>query len=840
MKFLDQIKQPLIMLLLGSAFISLLMGQYDDAFSITLAILIVITVAFVQEYRSEKSLEALEKLVPHYCHVLREGHYITVLGGELVPGDIVKIGTGDRVPADLRLVECVELELDESNLTGETMPCSKRSAAMFADGSASPIGITDRHNSAFMGTLVRGGHGIGLVVSTGKDTEFGHIWTMMKDVEPKKTPLQVKMDTLGTQLSMFSFGVIGVIATIGLLRGKPWLDTFTIAVSLAVAAIPEGLPIVVTVTLALGVIRMASKNVIVKQLPSVESLGSVNVICADKTGTLTQNRLSVTQIYTVDGGVQQIDDRSNYNQLRQRDSFRRLAEIANLCNDASIHDDEKQGQQTELALLEFAVKTFGGKDCRSSTVRLSQIPFSSEKKWMAVECEIGTKREYYVKGAPEMVLENCSYIYTSEKKRAEFTSEAKQMSDATQRRISGLGLRVLAVACGSDLNKLSFVGFIGMVDRPRDGVVETVQQLMDAGIRLIMITGDSEGTALSIAKQIGIIQAGSGQDASCAMSGVIVETMEEAELQKAVKSVNVFYRTTPRHKLEIVKALRSNGDVVAMTGDGVNDAPALKRADIGISMGQSGTDVSKEAADVILVDDNLNSLLAAIEEGKSIFYNIRNFIKFQLSTSVAALSLIALSTLFGLPPPLNPMQILWINIIMDGPPAQSLGVEPVTHDVMKEPPRPRHKEILDRSLIIRVLTSAAIIVIGTFYIYYSQLDDGSVTARDTTMTFTTFIMFDMFNCLSSRSERQSLFKLGLFGNTAFLLSAGLSIVCQILVIYMPFFQAIFQTQALHAGELFEILMISSTVFWADELRKYYLSVSSHRSPDKSGGAYEMV
>ena len=826
MKFLEQFKQPLILLLLGSASVSVLMGQWDDAFSITLAIVIVVSVAFVQEYRSEKSLEALEKLVPHYCHVLREGHYISMLGSELVPGDLVKITMGDRVPADLRLIKTVDLEIDESNLTGETKPSRKSFESLSGNIVGEAFPITERANSAFMGTLVRGGNGLGVVVATGISTEFGHIWTMIREMDDKKTPLQVKMEYLGKQLSLVSFIIIAVITAVGLLQGKQWLETFTIAVSLAVAAIPEGLPIVVTVTLALGVIRMASRKVIVKHLPSVESLGSISVICADKTGTLTQNKMNVTQVFTIPDGMIHIDTHTKYDILRQRYSIRQLVDVFQLCNNASLTTDDegrKHGQPTELALLELSALIKGHTESRRT--RSSEIPFNSEHKWMATEYNDGPSKEFFVKGAPEIVIAKCKKALvggSDGQKLAPLSDELVGAINTSNAKMSNIGLRVMAFAHGPSVDNLTFLGLTGMFDKPRDGVMESVHSFHDANVRVVMITGDSDGTAINIARHVGILpNDATNSSARYAVSGSAIDKMSERELQETVRRINVFYRTTPRHKVLIVSALQANNEIVAMTGDGVNDAPALKLADVGISMGESGTDVSKEAADVILVDDNLHAIVAAIEEGKSIFYNIRNFIKFQLSTSVAALSLIALSTTFGLPPPLNAMQILWINIIMDGPPAQSLGLEPSDHELMKKPPRPKHEAIIDRPLIIRVIVSAAIIVTGTIYVYMSELEDGTVTAKDRTMTFTTFICFDMFNCLTSRSAQKSIFTLGFFTNRAFLISVTVSLVGQLFVIYVPFFQNIFQTEALTFVELLKIILISSSVWILDEARKYW-------------------
>ncbi|KAI8058642.1 PMR1-type calcium-transporting P-type ATPase [Gilbertella persicaria] len=815
-KFIDSFKDPLILLLLGSAGVSVLMGQFDDAISITMAIMIVVTVAFVQEYRSEKSLEALNKLVPHHCHLVRDGQIADVLANDLVPGDIVHFGVGDRIPADCRLVSSVGLEIDESNLTGENKP-RRKIADVLATTSYAELALNERENIAFMGTLVRNGHGEGIVVATGKSTEFGHVFELMQEVEVRKTPLQISMNDLGKQLSIFSFGVIGVIVLIGVIQKRSWLDMFTIGVSLAVAAIPEGLPIVVTVTLALGVLRMANRKAIVKQLPSVETLGSVNVVCADKTGTLTVNQMTVTKVFTIEN--QETFDYEYKVPSNMSEALRQTLRIGNLCNNALVGENNKiYGQPTEMALLDVVIRS-GMQDERIHYDRLNEVPFDSDTKFMSVTCrekdDQTTSGIVYVKGATEVLIDKCTTYYTSDFTKHPFTPELKEAVTQHVAAMSSHGLRVLSTAFGSNENNLCYTGFLAVHDPPRPGVGDAIKKLIQGGVKVVMITGDSEATAMSIARRLCIPINSKG---SC-ITGHDIETMSERQLQEMIHSVSVFARTTPKHKLAIVRAFQETGAVVAMTGDGVNDAPALKMADIGISMGKSGTDVSKEAADMILVDDDFSTILNAIEEGKAIFYNIQNFLTFQLSTSISALSLIAISTLFGLKTPLNAMQILWINIIMDGPPAQSLGVEPVDPEIMKKPPRSRNTNILTSRLIARVLTAAVIVTLGTMFVYVSEMADGVVTNKDATMTFTTFVFFDMFNALACRSEKQSIFSIGFFSNRMFNIAVGGSIVAQMFVVYVPFFQSIFQTEPLSLSELFKIILVTSTVFWVDEIKK---------------------
>ncbi|XP_072024804.1 calcium-transporting ATPase type 2C member 1-like [Amphiura filiformis] len=844
------------MLLLASAVVSIVMGQFDDAISITAAITIVVTVAFVQEYRSEKSLEKLSKLVPPTCHCVRDGKLFDFLARNLVPGDTVHLNVGDRVPADMRLFEATDLAIDESSFTGETKSSSKniqredpsngRKRATFRNIAYMGTLVRCGHgkvredpsngrkratfrNIAYMGTLVRCGHGKGVVIGTGENSQFGDVFKMMQAEEAPKTPLQKSMGQLGTQLSFYSFCIIGCIMFLGWIQNRKLLDMFTIGVSLAVAAIPEGLPIVVTVTLALGVMRMATRNAIVKKLPCVETLGCVNVICSDKTGTLTKNEMTVISMYTSDGiraevtgvgyngsGYVTVDKEviSGY----QNPSIARIIEVGCVCNNARIRDGLLYGQPTEGALLAVSMK-MGLDHLRGNYIHLSEQPFSSDTKWMSVQCKAkqrqgsGDEDIVFVKGALEKILGMCKYYNNwgteeplTQKQCGLYIEEAWQMGTA--------GLRVIAMAVGRSMDSLSFTGFVGILDPPRPGVTESIDTLYGSQVALKMVTGDSKETAIAIASRLGIYAQGSR-----ALSGEDVEDLDIMKLSGIIHQVSVFYRASPRHKLKIVKALQANGLVVGMTGDGVNDAVALKTADIGIAMGKTGTDVSKEAADMILVNDDFVTIMAAIEEGKAIFYNIKNFVRFQLSTSIAALSLIALSTLLQFPNPLNAMQILWINIIMDGPPAQSLGVEPVDKDVIRQPPRRVKDPMITRPLIINVIMSACIIVCGTLWVFWREMQDNIITPRDTTMTFTCFVFFDMFNALSSRSQTKSIFSIGFFTNRMFLYAVGGSIMGQMMVIYFPPLQRVFQTEALSIFDLIFLIMLTSSVFVVSEIKK---------------------
>ena len=791
LRFLKQFKETLILLLLGSAFVSFVMGNLDDAISITIAVAIVVTVGFVQEYRSEKSIEALNKLVPHFAHLIRgvslkgnragrnsemqdgvdadpsldgagpttsavERATSTVPAAQLVPGDLVLFSTGDRVPADIRITFSSELSIDESNLTGENEPVTKQSAALERPSSSAPMSrmgvplspayaspaagtvgadlrLNEQTNIAFMGTLVRSGYGQGIVIATGGNTEFGAISASLQEIESPRTPLQLTMDRLGQELSYMSFGVIALIMVVGVLQGRKLLEMFTIGVSLAVAAIPEGLPIIVTVTLALGVLRMAKQGAIVRRLPSVETLGSVNVVCSDKTGTLTMNHMTVTKLWHVDA-ADPIEISKDLVSGTLDSAIRTILRIGNIANNARLsqtlatsqasaasvailsstlgYDQDSVGlrsrwvgQPTDVAMLDL-LDVFGEDDVRERIgARTADTPFSSERKWMGVviggqpsSVDVGSGPETaYIKGALEQILKRCDTFLTKDGREIVLDENRRKSAFAAAEKMAEEGLRVLGFASGStrDTSRtprflqpssrtntpglqvdqkwgrandedvyqgLVFAGIVGMNDPPRKDVDKSIRRLMAGGVKVIMITGDAETTALAIAKKLGMpINPSTSSGHRSVLKGDQIDRMSEKELASAMTGTSIFARTSPEHKMKIIRALQSREYVVAMTGDGVNDAPALKKADIGISMGLLGTDVAKEAADMILTDDDFSTILSAIEEGKGIFYNIQNFLTFQLSTSVAALSLVLISTIFGFKNPLNAMQILWIS-----------------------------------------------------------------------------------------------------------------------------------------------------------------------------------
>jgi Ca2+-transporting ATPase len=768
LRFVKQFQEPLIVLLLVSAGASLLLGNMDDAVSITIAVTIVVSVGFVQEYRSEKSIEALNHLVPNHAHLVRssaqksssaakspalpssiaasqdhvgspgattpeeevlDATSIKVMASQLVPGDLVLFTTGDRIPADIRVTKAADLTIDASNLTGETNPVKIGTEAkrhgitpQFSTDSNSPLLAPNQNlggeNIAYMGTLVKSGHGQGIVFATGGETQFGAIATSVSGTESPRSPLQLSMDDLGSQLSKASFVVIGLISLVGLLQGKKLLDIFTISISLAVAAIPEGLPIIVTVTLALGVHRMARHNAIVRRMPKVETLGSVNVVCTDKTGTLTTNHMTTAEMWHFGRDIIDVNNEAEAIDSNSSPAASRILRIGNVANDARLarrHTDGGAastaimsstlgrenmpaftrwvGQPTDIAMMDLLDK-FNEHDIRDTMGnRAGEVPFSSDRKWMGVT--VGGEKEYaYMKGSLEKVIAACDTYLDSSGREIVLDSNRREEAYAAAHQMASKGLRVIAFASGSVsrsasrvgtrsntpgmehsvsnvdesvYNGLTFAGLVGMSDPPRPGVGRSIRRLMRGGVKVIMITGDAETTALAIGRQLGMNIAAASEHGSSqstvkpVLRGDEVDSMSEEALADAMQHTTIFARTNPDHKLKIIRALQSRGDIVAMTGDGVNDAPALKKADIGISMGRHGTDVAKEAADMILTDDDFSTILRAIEEGKGIFNNIQNFLRFQLSTSAAGLSLVFLCTLLGFKNPLNPMQILWIS-----------------------------------------------------------------------------------------------------------------------------------------------------------------------------------
>lgn len=767
-------------MLLASAGISLGLGDVHDALSIFFAVLLVVTVGFYQEYQSNKSIEALSKLLPKYAHLIRgtpdhrrrpgqaspptadqksqngstsftETASDTVPARLLVPGDLVIFSTGDQIPADVRLTEAVDLTIDESNLTGENEPTQKQAEAIqqpsssnsatserppspstFASPAAGTVGVdvslNEQANIAFQGTMVRSGHGRGIVIGTGSSTRFGAISSSLQSIESPRTPLQQAMDDLGSQLSYMALGVISMIVIIGWLQGKAIFEMFKIGISLAVAAIPEGLPLTVSVTLALSVRRMSKRGATVKKIPHVETLGSVNVVCSDKTGTLTLNHMTVTKLWHFDA-TSPIEVNRDLASSNPDQATRTIMRIGNIANNARLsrnpstglpaaasanlmssmlgHDPDAVsaksrwvGQPTDVALLDL-LDAFGEDDVRGHIgARSAETTFSSERKWMGVIVgsnqdvdSRNTNETAYIKGALEQILVRCDTYISKDGREIIMDEQRRREATAAAEAMAQDGLRVLGFASGAnrDVPKpgrapsrastprpgatagshpkkdedpykgLVFAGIVGMNDPPRKDVDKSMRRLMKGGVKAMMITGDAEATAMAIGRRIGMPLSTAREGYRPVLKGEELDRMSEDELANAMAQTSIFARTSPEHKLKIVRALQKRGDIVAMTGDGVNDAPALKKADIGIAMGVLGTDVAKEAADMVLTDDNFSTILVAIEESKGIFYNIQNFLTFQLSTSLAALTLVFLSTALGYQTPLNPTQILWIS-----------------------------------------------------------------------------------------------------------------------------------------------------------------------------------
>ena len=813
LRWIYQFKEPMNALLVGSAVVSVLVGQTDDAVCITLALAIVITVGIAQEYRSEKSLEALNNLVPPKCRVIRSARTHTLEARELVPGDVVCLSSGDRVPADVRIVKSQDFEVNESALTGETSAVRKSAD----DTDQEPT------NLAYMGTLVEKGSATGIVYGTGIRTEFGNIFGMVDSVDEKQTPLQISMSGLAQRLSVFSLGLISLLLLVGLVQQKSWIEMFTIAVSLAVAAIPEGLPIVVTVTLALGALEMSHRKAIVKRLPSVETLGCMSVICSDKTGTLTTGHMRVIQLFTVPDGIVEVGKDARRHELSP--AMTRNLYAGFFCNNATMNEQgQLVGQATEVAMAQ-APESLGLSLSHKDWTRTNEVPFDSERKFMAVtghgDADKTPGEAQLMKGAPEAVLKHCT-TYMAQRP-SQLTDQVRSDIQDTISKLTQRGLRVLATAVSTQGRHYTFCGLQAMQDPPREQVHDAIKTLQRGRIHVIMITGDAETTARAIAQQLGLASSPN------VMTGSDIESLSERQLRERVRNVSVFARTKPEHKLRIVSALQANNEVVGMTGDGVNDAPALKLADVGISMG-SGTDVTKEAADVILVNDNFATIMGAVREGKCIFYNIQNFVTFQLSTSAAALMLISLSTILQLRFPLNAMQILFINILMDGPPSQSLGVDPAHERVMQRPPRAKDAPVLTSRLFLRIAFSAAVMIILTYVVFLTGYTptalESSLDKHESTVTFTCFVMLALVCAIQSRGLYT-----GLFDNHMLLWTTGLSFGMQLLIIYVPILQSIFLTEALGLNDFSYLISIAIVGFGLQECRRIYERYLEDKSQD---------
>jgi len=824
--FLNQFQDFMVLVLIGATLISGLLGEYMDAVAILAIILLNGVLGFIQEYRAEQSLRSLKALTAPTARVIRDGETREIPAARLVPGDIVVLASGDRVPADLRLLEASSLYAEESALTGESVPVEKFARPIDEDAP----GAGDLKNICFMGTMVTRGAGRGIVIRTGMRTEMGKIAHMIEQAEEAETPLQRRLAQLGKVLIGVAIALTVAVVIAGILHGQPAYDMFLAGVSLAVAAIPEGLPAIVTIALALGVQRMIRRRAIVRKLPSVETLGCATVICSDKTGTLTQNKMTVTRLWTGGRTLEvtgegyaprgEVLENGAPADLKRDPALRRLLQVAALCNNARLiragedgrprrpgpggHAEAGEewilrGDPTEGALIVLAAKLgVTVSSLEGLYKREREYPFDSERKRMSVLVSHQGGRLVCTKGAPDLLMERCAYALW-DGNVVPFTPSLRQKVAEAAEKMAGSALRVLGLAyrdlrpqdpadSEADVEKqLIFVGLAGMIDPPRKEVPEAIATCRQAGIRTVMITGDHRLTAEAIASQLGILPRGGRT-----LTGRQLEGMSDAQLDRVVEDTYVYARVAPEHKLRIVKALQRRGHVVAMTGDGVNDAPAIKSADIGIAMGQTGTDVSKEASSLILSDDNFATIVAAIEEGRGIYENIRKFIRYLLASNVGEILTMFLAMLFALPLPLVPIQILWVNLVTDGLPAMALGVDQPEKDLMRQPPRGNRESIFARRLGWKIVSRGVLIGLCTLGAFVLTLRSGGDLKHAQTVAFATLVLAQLIHVFDCRSSR-SIFHRNLLENRWLVLAVLSSLALMIPVLYVEPLQAIFKT-----------------------------------------------
>lgn len=828
--FLDQFKDFMVLVLLAATLISGLLGEYTDAIAIIAIVIMNSVLGFIQEMKAEKSLAALKKLSAPTARIMREGKWVRIHAEELVPGDLIYIESGDRIPADVRFFQTESLQVEESALTGESLPVEKTSNRL----PSADVPLGDRKNMGYMSTLVVKGTGIGIVVHTGMKTEMGKIAHLIQATESTETPLQRRLEQLGKILIVVALFLTALVVGTGIWHGQEIYKMFLAGVSLAVAAIPEGLPAIVTVALALGVQRMIRRKAIVRKLPSVETLGCATVICSDKTGTLTQNKMTVTRLWTLGKDVEVIANNSSSEScfrvreqsiLPQKDlGITRLLEISVLCNNAILErvaedaDSWKvDGDPTEGALL-----VAGGKAglyqevLMNSWKRVREFPFDSKRKMMSVLLNSSSGQSFlYAKGAPDVLLGNCTHALIQGKVTVLTDAVRKQIREQNEA-LASMALRNLAFAYrevkkGEEQahqtaleKKLVFVGLAGMIDPPRSEVKDAIEVCRRAGIKTVMITGDHQATAEAIALELGIKTA-----SGLSISGQQLSEMDDEQFQKVVNQIDVYARVSPEHKLRIVKSLQQSGHVVAMTGDGVNDAPAIKAADIGIAMGIAGTDVSKEASSLILADDNFATIVSAIEEGRHIYDNIRKFISYLLASNVGEILVMFFAMLAGFPLPLLPIQILWVNLVTDGLPAMALGVDPAEGNTMARPPRNSRESIFARGVGWKILTRGLLIGLCSlmaFWVTYMQYPSYLVIAQ--TVAFATLVIAQLIYVFDCRSEG-TIFQRTPLNNKALLLAVASSVLLLLVVIYYPPLQPIFHTVPLGMREWILVTVTAS-------------------------------
>lgn len=841
-KFLEQFKDFMIIVLIIAAIVSGIIGVKEgEGITDTIIIMIVVVVNAIigvaQENKAEKSLEALQKMSSHVAKVVRNGKLEVVQSRELVPGDVVVLETGDFIPADLRIIEAVNLKSQESALTGESVPVDKTPDKIEGD-----IPLGDRKNILFSSSLITYGRGKGIVVETGMETEVGKIAEMINETEDEATPLQVKLNNLGKTLGIVALVICAIIFVVGTMYGKEPIHMFMTAVSLAVAAIPEGLAAISTIVLAIGVQRMVKRNAIVKKLPAVETLGSASVICSDKTGTLTQNKMTVQKIFA-NGKLQGIEEIKTLSVEEET-----VVESSMLCNDTKIASDGNlTGDPTETALVDMGLKLNFSKNIYKENPRVAEIPFDSDRKLMTTVHKIGDKFVVYTKGGVDELLKCCVAYSKNGEVRKDLENYMPEIQKSNKEMAEN-ALRVLAMAykefnhplTEEDMKNLEsdliFVGMVGMIDPPREEAKEAVKKCISAGIKPVMITGDHKITAMAIAKELGILK-----DGDEAVTGTELEEMTDDELVSRVKNISVYARVSPEHKVRIVKAWQANGEIVAMTGDGVNDAPALKKADIGCAMGVVGTDVAKEAADVILTDDNFATVVSAVEEGRRIYDNILKAISFLLSSNVGEIVVLFIAILitpwlantFGITQeyinylePLLPIQILWINLVTDSLPALALAYDPAEKDVMNRKPAKNSKGVFTKGLSFRVIYQGIMIGLLTLIAFICGLSTNSpdqMVKIDTaqTMAFAVLAFSELVHVFNVRNNKKSLFKSNPFNNKYLILATIVSAALMFIVLLVPALRSIFSIVLLPADKLAETIALIFAPILIVEIMKFF-------------------
>ena len=833
---LAQFKSILILILLGAVVLAALVGSTKDALVILAVVVINALVGFYQEYRAERSLAALKSMLPSQARVRRDGVSHDIAADDVVPGDVLLLEAGDRVAADGRLWLAAGLEIDESALTGESQPAGKQADL----GVAADAPLGDRLNLAYMNTLLTRGRAELVVTATGPSTEMGRLSQELAATEEVATPLQVQLDRLGKRLGAIALTLVGLLSFLQFLRGADLVHIVIDAIALSVAALPEGLPVVVTVTLALGMHKMARQNAIVKRLASVETLGCTTVICSDKTGTLTLNQMTArTFVYEGQRFDVSGEGYRPQGEITLSTSHAIDVDLAPLlvpmvaCNDSRFDDGKAIGDPMEAALLVLAAKGGVLRDAVERALpRLAELPFDSTNKFMATFHRDGDWIKVFVKGAPDVLLGRCTRWKVAGVDAAFGAPEAAEV-DADYQSLAGRGLRGLLIAsrtlpsatfdAAGDLSawvvELDFVGLIGLMDPPRPEAMQAIAECRQAGIVVKMITGDHQATASAIASELGL----HGR----AVSGADIDRMDAAQLTAAIDEVAVFARVTPSHKVKIVRALQAKGHVVAMTGDGVNDAPALKQADIGVAMGISGTAVAKEAATMVLTDDNFATIVRAVRQGRTLYDNILKFVRFQLSTTIGAILTVFFAPLAGLPEPFTALQILWVAIIMDGPPAVSLAMDAARPGIMNEPPRQRDEPVLPVARVLRTAAYGATMMVGTLAVLGYGMRTGS-EARALTMAFTTFVLFQFFNVFNARSESGSAFNARFFDNRMLWLSLVGTLALQVVAVHWTPASQLFGTTGMAWADWGAAIGVASTVLLFEEARKLAVRVLRSR------------